>query len=250
MEPLYFFIFLTIIAFLCEYVDSSLGMGYGTTLTPLLLFIDFEPLQIVPAVLLSEFTTGLTAGFLHNKLGNCDFKKKSEDSTVTLVLASCSIAGTIIAVMLALTLSKFLVSMYIGILVLLMGLLIIANISWIFSWKKIVGIGILAAFNKGISGGGYGPLVTGGQIISGRNCKNSIGSTSVAEGLVCFVGILLYAFTIPINFVLAIPLLIGALFSTPVASITVKKIDVEKLKQVVGVVVVFLGIFTMVKLLL
>ena len=250
MEPLYFFIFLITIAFLCEYVDSSLGMGYGTTLTPLLLFMDFEPLHIVPAVLLSEFATGFSAGFLHNKLGNCDFKKNSEDSKVTLVLASCSIAGTIIAVMLALTLSKFFVSMYIGILVLSMGLLIIANISWIFSWKKIVGIGVLAAFNKGISGGGYGPLVTGGQVISGRNCKNSIGSTSVAEGLVCFVGILLYAFTIRINFVLAIPLLIGALLSTPVASITVKKINVEKLKRVIGIVIVTLGIFTLFKVLL
>ena len=250
MEPLYFFIFFATIAFLCEYVDSSLGMGYGTTLTPLLLFLDFEPLQIVPAVLLSEFATGIIAGMFHNKLGNCNFKKDSEDSKVTLVLASCSVGGTIIAVMLALTLSKFFVSMYIGILVLSMGILILANISWIFSWKKIVGIGILAAFNKGISGGGYGPLITSGQIISGRNCKNSIGSTSLAEGIVCFVGIIIYSFTISITLSLAIPLLIGALLSTPVASITVKKIDVGKLKRIIGVVIVVLGIFTMVKALL
>ena len=48
-------------ALVCEYVDSSLGMGYGTTLTPLLLLAGFEPLQIVPCVLLSEFATGLTS---------------------------------------------------------------------------------------------------------------------------------------------------------------------------------------------
>jgi hypothetical protein len=250
MEVIYLFVFLAIIAFFCEYVDSSLGMGYGTTLTPLLLLLNFEILQIVPAVLLSEFVTGIIAGMFHNKLGNCSFKKDSEDSKVTLVLASCSIGGTIIAVMLALTLSKLFVSVYIGVLVLSMGILILANISWIFSWKKMVGLGILAAFNKGISGGGYGPLITSGQIISGRNCKNSIGSTSVAEGIVCFVGVILYAFTISLNLVLAIPLLIGAILSTPAASITVKKTDVGKLKHIVGVVVMILGIFTMLKVFL
>jgi len=226
-------------------------MGYGTTLTPLLLFLNFEPLQIVPAVLLSEFITGITAGLFHNKLGNCDFTKDSEDSKVTLVLASCSVGGTVVAVILALTLSKLVVSLYIGTLVLLMGILIISNKSWIFSWKKIVGIGVLAAFNKGISGGGYGPLVTGGQIISGRNCKNSIGSTSLAEGIVCLVGVLLYAiFTYSMSYVLALPLVIGAVISTPVAAITVKKLPTGKLKQVVGIIVVVLGVFTIIKVLL
>ena len=58
-------IFLAALA--CEYMDSSLGMGYGTTLTPLLLLSGFEPLQIVPAVLISELMTGLTAGLLHQR---------------------------------------------------------------------------------------------------------------------------------------------------------------------------------------
>ena len=32
-------LFIVTAAFLCEYVDSTLGMGYGTTLTPLLLIL-------------------------------------------------------------------------------------------------------------------------------------------------------------------------------------------------------------------
>ena len=35
-------------ALFCEYIDSALGMGYGTTLTPLLLLAGFDPLEIVP----------------------------------------------------------------------------------------------------------------------------------------------------------------------------------------------------------
>ena len=41
-----------ILALSCEYIDASIGMGYGTALTPLLLVIGFLPLDVVPAVLL------------------------------------------------------------------------------------------------------------------------------------------------------------------------------------------------------
>ena len=43
-----------LIAFLCEYMDSTLGMGYGTTLTPVFLLMGFGPYEIVPAILVSE----------------------------------------------------------------------------------------------------------------------------------------------------------------------------------------------------
>lgn len=36
------FLALIILAFFCELIDSSLGMGYGTTLTPLLMIIGFD----------------------------------------------------------------------------------------------------------------------------------------------------------------------------------------------------------------
>ena len=58
----------------CEYLDSSLGMGYGTTLTPLLMLAGYAPLEIVPAVLLSELLTGLAAGAMHHRDGNIDLR--------------------------------------------------------------------------------------------------------------------------------------------------------------------------------
>lgn len=57
--------FLVVLAFICEYIDSSLGAGYGTTLTPLLMLLGFEPATIVPAVLFSEFLSGMISGGLH-----------------------------------------------------------------------------------------------------------------------------------------------------------------------------------------
>ena len=140
---LHFFIPIILIAFLCEYIDSTLGMGYGTTLTPLLLILGHQPLQIVPAVLLSELITGLTAGVLHHKLGNVNFKLGGKNLKTALVMAACSIIGTLAAVFIALKLSSFYIKLYIGILVLGMGLLILATLKrrFKFTWKKIISLG-------------------------------------------------------------------------------------------------------------
>ena len=70
-------IVIIIIAFLAEYMDSTLGMGYGTTLTPVLIIMGYQPMEIVPAILLSELITGLLAGFTHHMVGNVDFRPKT-----------------------------------------------------------------------------------------------------------------------------------------------------------------------------
>ena len=84
--PLWVPLSLALLAFCCEFVDSSLGMGYGTTLTPILLLMGYELKMIVPVVLLSEFLTGMTAGGFHHILGNADFRLRSRDSKIVAVL--------------------------------------------------------------------------------------------------------------------------------------------------------------------
>ncbi len=61
------------LAFLCEFVDSSLGMGFGTILSPVLLFMGFEALDVVPSILFSECITGMTAALAHHRVRNVDF---------------------------------------------------------------------------------------------------------------------------------------------------------------------------------
>jgi uncharacterized membrane protein YfcA len=245
-------VFIIVMAFVCEYIDSSIGMGYGTTLTPILLIMGYNPLQIVPCVLLSELITGLSAAFFHHKFKNSNLKFGAIDFKIAMVMAGCSILGTLVAVFVALNLSKFYVSLYIGVLVFAMGVLILATMKckFKFSWKKISSIGILAAFNKGISGGGYGPLVTSGQILSGVESKNAIGITSLAEGLTCLVGVITYlSFTNhTVDWSLSPSLIIGAILSVPIAAYTVKKFKDGSLRLIVGVATLLLGMFTLWKL--
>jgi len=90
-----------------------LGMGYGTTLTPILLLAGFAPVQVVPSILLSEFVTGILAGVLHHELGNVDFRPGSKPFRVVLVLSACSVVGTILAVMIAVRIPAWALKAYI-----------------------------------------------------------------------------------------------------------------------------------------
>jgi len=59
--------------FVMEVVDAAIGMGYGTILTPVLLMMGFDPLMIVPAVLVSQLIGGLLVSFFHHKFKNVNF---------------------------------------------------------------------------------------------------------------------------------------------------------------------------------
>jgi len=272
---LWIIISLIVCAFLCEYLDSTLGMGYGTTLTPVFLLMGFSPMQIVPAILLSELITGLLAGIFHHREGNVDLKPKSADIfkitkmlsplgyiesfrktvplhlKVALLLAVCSILGTVAAVFVAVNIPKFWLKLYIGFLVLSMGIVILVcfNRNFKFSWKKISLLGLIASFNKGMSGGGYGPVVTGGQVLSGIEGKSAVGITSLAEGLTCLVGVIAYVLISknPIDWKLAPFIITGAVLSVPLSAKSVKLIGEKKLKLAIALLTIALGILTIVK---
>lgn len=71
----------------------------------------------------------------------------------------------------------------------------------------------LAEYVDSSLGMGYGPVVTGGQLLAGIEGKNAIGLTSLAEGLTCIVGVLVYLIiTSSVDWSLAPYLLIGAVF--------------------------------------
>lgn len=273
--PLLMIVIIVVVAFLCEYMDSTLGMGYGTTLTPVFMLMGFSPMQIVPAILLSELISGLLAGIFHHREGNVDLKPKSADIfkirnmlsplgyienfrktvplhlKVALLLAVCSIAGTVAAVFVAVNIPKFWLKLYIGVLVLSMGVIILLcfNREFKFSWKRISILGLIASFNKGMSGGGYGPVVTGGQVLSGVEGKSAVGITSLAEGLTCLVGVITYVLVCknPVDWKLAPYIIFGAVLSVPLSAKSVKVISERKLKVAIALLTIALGTLTIVK---
>ncbi|NCA69489.1 MAG: sulfite exporter TauE/SafE family protein [Sphingobacteriia bacterium] len=238
-------------ALACEYLDSSLGMGYGTTLTPLLLLAGFEPLQIVPAVLFSELLTGVAAGVMHHRDGNIDLMRDPAARRTFGLLAGLSAVGAIAAVLVAIKISATWFGILITGIVLTMGVVTVATARRRIRYRPsgILAIGLVAAFNKGVSGGGYGPLVTSGQVVSGVPAKHAVAITSVAESFTCAVGLLAYVVLKGgIDWSLTLPLAAGALLSVPIATATVKRLPESWLRLSVGVLTLALGLVLLVKL--
>ncbi len=306
-------VIIIVLAFLCEFMDASLGMGYGTTLTPVLLFFVDDIAMIVPAVLLSEFITGLVSATFHIifknvKLGQKDKVNNSlgelspniidtqtasaisipisnnlkitengngftesignltRDTKIVMILAFFGILGAICSSVISVIchsneVFNFGAKIYIGLMVIAMGIVIIVlrNKVQKFSYKKIVSLGVLAGFNKGLSGGGYGPITVSGQILAGREGKSAIASTSVSETLVCFVGVAAYIITnliimnrgdldISWEYLEYAPYLIaGAVVSAPLAALTTKKVKAKWLKIAVGWGTIVLGVFSIIR---
>lgn len=240
-----------IIAFISEYLDSALGMGYGTALAPILILMGYDPLRVIPAILISQFFTDIAAVLCHHSAKNVNFKLNSSDLRISLLLGLVSSIGVAISVFVAIKIPKWLLTSYIGFIVLTMGIIICATVRKPvrFSWAKITGISFLASFNKGISGGGYGPLVMGGQLISGINAKNAVGITAFAEAITCFVGFIAYFIAgKSIDWKLAGMLITFAVIAVPLAALTVKNIYSDSLKRLVGILIIILGLMTLLKI--
>jgi len=244
---------IVLLAFICELINSLLGGGHGTLMTPLLILLGYAPLSIVPAVLLAEIVSGFLVSVAHHKYGNVNFRMDSNHLNVALVLGVCSVIGVVIAVVTAINISTYILEMYIGILLTAVGMIMIMSmkIKSTFSWKKVLALGIFASFNKGISGGGYGPIITVGQLLTGFNSKESVSISSLAKSITCVVGFIAYILLYRnIDTVLLPSLVMGSIFSVPISVFVVKRLHEKKLRLLIGAVTIILGSSTLIRLLL
>jgi uncharacterized membrane protein YfcA len=239
---------LLLLAFTCEYIDSTLGMGYGTILSPVLIIAGMAPLVVVPSILISQAVGGLTASVFHHRFENMEMTRDSKDTRVAMVIILTGLVATVVGVVVAIQLPAVVLKTYIGLLVLAMGVIILAGKRFSFSWNKIVTISVLSAFNKALSGGGFGPVVTSGQIISGQETRNSIGITTVAEAPICISSFILYlVLNGGIDPLLPVLLTIGAVAGAPLGARDTKMRDPKLTLKLVGVATLALGAYTLVK---
>ncbi|HUU87629.1 MAG TPA: hypothetical protein VMX17_07735, partial [Candidatus Glassbacteria bacterium] len=90
-------IFLFVLALIMEIIDSGLGMGYGTVLSPLLLMSGIGALVVVPSILISQAIGGFVASIFHNKFKNADLmpKKDKEMSRDLKIVGIITVLGMI-----------------------------------------------------------------------------------------------------------------------------------------------------------
>jgi uncharacterized membrane protein YfcA len=212
--------------------------------------LGLDALQVVPAVIASQLVGDFLAVFFHHQFKNVNMSVGSKDFKVGMTLGLFSLLGSVAAVLFALKLSKYALNLYIGLLVTIVGIVVLLTRERArdFSWLRLLFLGSIASFNKGLSGGGYGPVVTAGQILTGVDARAAIGITSLAEGITCVAAALTYMLSGKgIDWMLALALAIGVALSTPVAALIVKKIESKHLKLIIGVLTLVLGALTIFK---
>ena len=236
-----------LLAFLFETLDAAAGMGFGTALAPLLFALGYDPLEVVPVLLLSESVTGLTSAAIHHEFSNVRFSfrgPKNEATRLMLLIAGVGVASILVSVTLtyfALSLPKPVIKTYVALLVLLMGVAAIVrrfrNRETEYRPKRMIAFAAWAGFNKGIGGGGYGPVVTLGQIYSGVYEKSAAAITSLAEGIVSIAGIVAFfalsAVGVDLNFQLLPSVLAGSVLAAILSPYLVRVLPNKALSYVI-----------------
>ncbi|MBD3341241.1 MAG: TSUP family transporter [Candidatus Lokiarchaeota archaeon] len=248
---IYLIIIIIIFSFVCSYIDCAFGMGYGTLMSPILLIFGYPISVIVPILLLSQMCTGFVACIFHHRLKNANFSIKERDTHTALVFAIFGSVATIIAVFLVISVAQLYLTFYIGFSIVAIGIFLILKKRFTFSKSRLVMIGGISAFNKAISGGGFGPIVTSGQMISGSDPKTAIAITSFAETILSALGFMLYLiFTTSFDFELAILVIFSGVFAIPFGTIHAKRLNKEKGKLAIGLIILCLGSITLIQAIL
>ncbi len=216
------------LALFFEFMDASAGMGFGTAITPVLLIMGFSPLQIVPVVMIQQGAAGLVGAFLHREFQNVEWRLRPMSETVRLwliisVSGAVAVGVSITAVYKIFQVADVWIELYAALLLLGMGLVTLVQARRERHYRPLhmIGFAALAGVNKGIGGGGYGPVVTLGGIMSGVPVKSMLAVTALTEGTVSAAAIavwlLVSAAGVTIDFVLLPSMMLATMIAAVAA---------------------------------
>lgn len=242
--------YLVILAIVMEFVDSALGMMYGTILSPFLILIGYDVKSVVPAILISQAAGGFVASYRHQQLKNANFQTGTIDYHVTTTLIWFGVFACVIGVFISISISPKILNTYIAILVIIIALMILSGKTLMMTSKKIYALGFISAFNKALSGGGFGPLVAGGQLVfKDRSEKGAIGSTDFAEAPICLLSFFLWFLLNGLPSIsLMVPLCLGSAVGGFFGPMALSKVGSnEILKKSLGILVLIEGLWILYK---
>ena len=248
------------LAIILEFLDASAGMGYGAAMTPLLLVIGFDPKQVVPAVMIQQACAGMVGAFLHKEFGNVEWRFKPMSQPIKLfiiigVTGCITVALAVTGVYAVFHVAKVWIKLYVVILLLMMGgaMLIQGRKERPYKPFKMLFFAALAGFNKGVGGGGYGPVVTVGGLLSGVPVKSMLAVTAISEGATCVFSIVVWLALalgggITIDFLVLPSMLLGSMVAAVAAPYAVKVFPTKAWRWVVPVYCIILAAYSFYKI--
>jgi len=250
------FLLFLLVGALAQLVDGAIGMAYGVISSSVLLATGIPPAQASACIHAAELFTTAASGGAHMAHRNIDWQLFWK---LTLFGVAGGVAGTYVLVGLDGSVLKPYVAGYLG---------IIGSYLVVRSFRKIPQTPVRSSivpplataggFLDSIGGGGWGPIVSSGLLGAGGQPRFVVGSVNAAEFFV--------ALAVSLTFVAAIVtgrwesvgvsdnlfaiggLVLGGVFTAPIAAYAVKFVPEKLLLFIVGILICSLSIFQFVNL--
>lgn len=229
--------------FAAQLVDGVLGMGYGVSLTSLLLALGVPPAAASASVHASEIFTSGVSGISHLSFKNVDlslFKKLVIPGVIGGVVGAyilSSIPGNVI---------KPIISGYL----LIMGAVILVRAlrrreTADKGRRFAVPLALVGGFLDAIGGGGWGPVVTTNLVASGSPPRTTIGSVNLAEFFVTVAESVTFVLTIGLfDLRLVGGLILGGVVAAPLGAWLCRHLPHRPWAIAVGVLIMGLSVRT------
>ncbi|MFM8629789.1 MAG: sulfite exporter TauE/SafE family protein [Candidatus Limnocylindrus sp.] len=233
-------IVVAIAGLIAQFVDGSLGMGYGLTSSTLLIFAGLSPAAASASVHLAEVGTTALSGVAHHRFGNVDWHAVRR---IAIPGGIGAFLGATLLSSLSTESAKPLASTLLftlGIYVLLRFLLGKQRVS-----RKgrpgirfLAPLGLIGGFVDATGGGGWGPVTTPTLLADGRLAPNRVVGTVSASEFIVAISASAGFFTaiggevLRMEFVAA--LLAGGFIAAPIAAYMVRHLNPRLLGVIVG----------------
>ncbi len=244
-----------IIGFFAQFIDGTVGMGYGAFSASLLIGFGIMPALASASIHTAEIVVSFFSGVSHLRFGNV-----KKEWLASLVIPGV-VGGALGAYFLA-SVPGSMMKPFVAAFLLTMGALMLyrfipgkkvplskALSNPKVSSKKIPALGFIAAFFDAIGGGGWGPIATPGLILTeNTEPRKAIGTVNLAEFFITIVIAATFFITLgaeEYDWRMIGILMIGGIIAAPIAAYLCKKLSARILGIVVGIALIGFNLRTL-----
>lgn len=239
-----------IIGFFAQFIDGTVGMGYGAFSASLLLGMGIVPVIASASIHTAEIFTTLFSGVSHWRFGNV-----KKEWILPLIIPG--VVGGAIGAYFLTAIPGDTAKPFIAGFLLILGLVMLyrfipprrapSRLSKALSdpkvsTKKISALGLVASFCDAVGGGGWGPIATPGLILTeNEEPRKVIGTVNLAEFFVTVsiaVTFFIVLGTEEYDWSMIGMLLIGGAIAAPIAAYLCKKLPARILGILVGLALI------------
>jgi len=252
-----------VVGFLAQFIDGTLGMGYGAFSATLLIAAGLSPAIASASVHTAEIFTTLVSGGSHLFFGNV-----KKEWLLPLVIPG--IIGGIGGAYFISSMPSSTMKPFVAGFLLLLGILVLYRFirrkavtagpqagspgeknshGLVKSSVKFPVLGLVAAFMDAVGGGGWGPIATPGLILTGNTePRKVIGTVNLAEFFVTIAESATFMIILgweAFDWGLVGALLLGGVIAAPIAAYLCKRLPIKVLGILIGLLLVGLNLRTL-----